>query len=182
MQNFRKESKMKKFAMLMIGALACSLTACGDGDDKKTIDDCRPGVYVQAKAINEAMAAAGSEATAEVCEKKGQALSDYIDKNGDAIKTAGTEYKKYADKGSWDSVSDVLCTAYSAVLLTDAYAQLKAVNKQIEDCTKIIASATEDQQSVWNKAVTGLTSVEGWEAALGAAIESGNKSNSSSSN
>lgn len=166
---------MKKFAMLMIGALACSLTACGD--EKKTIDDCRPGVYVQANAINDAMTAAGTEYTADVCVKKGDALSDYIDKNGDAIKNAGTEYKKYADKGSWDSVSDVLCTAYSAVLLTDAYAKLKAVKNQIEECTKIIASATEDQQSVWNKAVTGLTSVEGWEAALGAAIESGSKSN-----
>lgn len=177
MQNFKKGSKMKKIAMLMIGALSCSLAACGDGDDKKTIDDCRPGVYVQAKAINEAMTAAGSEATADVCQKKGTALSDYIEKNTDAIKNAGTEYKKYAEKGSWDSASDVFCTAYSALLLTDAYAQLKAVNEQIETCKGIIISATEEQQSVWNSAIKGLTSVEGWEAALGAAIDSGSKSN-----
>lgn len=166
---------MKKLCALMIAAMACSMVACDDSDNGKTIEDCYPTIYTQSKALNDVMVAAGTEKNVDVCTAKAEAMAKYIEDNKSAFEDAGRDYTDLAKKENWDSVSDILCTAYGAMLRVDSYNMLKNVQTQIDDCAAVFAAdgTDEGKKQQWSNALQGLTSVEGWEAALKAAMEQG---------
>lgn len=178
---------MKKICALMIVALACTFAACSDddgnksssGDDgnKRNIEDCRPAIYTQAKGLNDALVAAKGTETdaAKICLAQTTAMTAYVAEHGEDLKNAGLDYKNYATKGAWNSVSDVACNILSSMMLIDTYNQLKTIHESMTVCDGAFTDAESDAAKSWSEAKKGLTSVEGWEAALKAAVESGSK-------
>lgn len=169
---------MKKICALMIGALACTFAACSDDDgNKRNIEDCRPAIYTQAKGLNDALVAAKGTETdaAKICLAQTAAMTTYVAEHGEDLKKAGLDYNIYATKGAWDSVSDVACNVLSSLMLLDTYAQLKTIHESMTVCDGAFTDAESEAAKSWSNAKKGLTSVEGWEAALGAAVESGSK-------
>lgn len=167
---------MKKLliALSLVG-LSVGFAACSEDDDDGrkvgSIEDCYPGIYTHANALATQMGDAAGDTDLDKCVAKADILTTYLDENGEALKAAGEEYKQYATKDAWNSVSDVLCNAWASTLLPKTWTELKKVNAHIEDCTSVITAAgKDDASSKWTAALNGLSSVEGWEAAMNAAI------------
>ena len=162
---------------LSVGFVACS---DDDGDDRSItkIEDCYPGIYTQANALATQLDGATGDTDLDKCLSKADILTKYIDENGDELKAAGTEYKNYASSKAWDSVSDVACNIFAAMLLQNTWTQLKAVNAHIEGCTSVVTAAgKDDASSKWTSAINGLTTVDGWKAAMDAAIAADQNNN-----
>lgn len=168
--------------ILTLAALSTISVACSDDGSPKTIQDCYPAMYKQAKDLDAALTAAGStggtpetfQKDLDICAKKAEVISKYYDANKDSIKASGDEYKALADKNSWNSVSDVACRVFSSVMMIDVYKELKQTYDQINQCKTIVAT-DEQAKANWEKETNGFLSEDTWNAAAKAAIESGNK-------
>lgn len=167
---------MKKLliALSLVG-MSVGFAACSDDDsnDRKinSIEDCYPGIYKHANALATQMGDAAGDTDLDKCIARADILTTYLDENSESLKAAGKEYEQYASKDAWNSVSDVACNLWAGMLLPNTWAELKKVNAHIESCTSVITTAgKDDATSKWNAALSGLSSVEGWEAAMNAAI------------
>ena len=135
----------KALSILALCGLAIGMAACGE-DSKTSCNN--PALYVQSNNLKNALNSSTE------CKAQAEAISAYVDSNKQELDNAVTQWSDAKQANGF-------CYIRDAALYIIAYKNYKTVYTRLEECAQ---SQEEEAKTAANTAITGLTSVEGWNA------------------